>query len=89
MIRKGPRYSGEEAERRGQEIYERDILPLLHPDDKGKFVAIDIETGLYEIDPKDMIAVNRLYARRADAHPWLLRVGYRATVHFGGFREEV
>ena len=44
MIR--PRYSKEEFARRGDEIYERDIRPYLGPDDEGKFVVIDTETGI-------------------------------------------
>lgn len=42
------RYSKEEKEefaRRGDAIYEKKIRPHLKPGDKGKYVAIDIETG--------------------------------------------
>ena len=45
-----PRYSKEEFARRGDEIYDREIMPHVGPDDEGKFVVIDIETGAYEID---------------------------------------
>lgn len=38
-----PRDSKEEFARRGDEIYTRNIRPKLKPDDKGKFVLIDIE----------------------------------------------
>ncbi len=41
MIPRGPRYSGEVFEQRGDEIYARDVLPNLTADDDGKFVAID------------------------------------------------
>ena len=44
------RYSKEEFARRGDEIYDREIGPHVGPDDEGKFVVIDIETGAYEID---------------------------------------
>jgi hypothetical protein len=42
-----PRYSKEEFARRGDAIYEKDILPKLTAKDAGKFLAIDIETGQY------------------------------------------
>jgi hypothetical protein len=80
MSVRGPRYSKEEFVRRGQEIYERDIRPHLEPADEGKFVAIDIETGMYEIDPDDYTAGKRLYARNPDAQPFMVRVGYPATI---------
>ena len=59
-----PRYSKEEFARRGQEIYERDIQPHLHPADEGKFIAIDIETATYDAaDADDYTATERLLTR--------------------------
>lgn len=78
------RYPKEEMARRGQEIYLRDIKPTLKPEDDGKYVAIDIETGMYEIDADDKAVTNRLFARREEAQPWTLRVGYVATGRLGG-----
>ena len=79
---KRPRYSKEEFARRGDEIYERDIKPRLKPDDEGKFVAVDIETGEWEIDGDELAAMDRLDARIPDAQTWLVRVGYRGVIHF-------
>jgi hypothetical protein len=78
-----PRYSQEEFARRGQEIYEREIRPQVESSDEGKFVAIDIETGGYEIDSDDYTATERLLARSPDAQIWLVRVGHRATYRIG------
>jgi hypothetical protein len=50
---------------------------------KGKFVAIDIETGEYEMDGNEMEASNRLRARCPDAQIWLVCVGYRYVRQFG------
>jgi hypothetical protein len=77
------RYPKDEFARRGGEIYERDIKPNLKPRDNGKFVAIDIETGAYELASDELAACDRLYARIPDAQPWLTRVGSRAAHHFG------
>ena len=78
-----PRYSKEEFARRGDEIYDRDISPHVEPDDEGKFVVIDIETGAYEIDQDELAASDRLLARRLDAQMWTRRVGSRYARRFG------
>jgi hypothetical protein len=78
-----PRYSKEEFARRGREIYQREIHPRLLPEDEGKFIAIDIDTGNYEIDADDYTAVERLLTRIPDAQSWLIRVGDRAAYRTG------
>jgi hypothetical protein len=83
MTTKHPRYSKEEFRRRGDEIYERDIKPRLNPEDHGKFVAIDIETGEYEIDANELTAMDRLDARIPDAQTWLKRIGSPFVYRFG------
>ncbi len=55
-----PRYSAEEAARRGDEIYERDIRALVETDNRGKVVAIDIESGAYVLDENALTASTRL-----------------------------
>jgi hypothetical protein len=74
-----PRYSKEEFARRGQQIYERDVAPQVAASDEGKFVAIDIETSLYEVDADDFTATERLLQRNPEAQIWLVRVGHRAA----------
>ena len=78
------RYSKEEFARRGDAIYEKDILPNLAAKDVGKFLAIDIETGEYEIAADEMKAGNKLRARLPEAQIWMVRVGHPATHRFGG-----
>jgi hypothetical protein len=78
------RYSSEEFSQRGNEIYERDIRPVLRPEDEDRFVAIDIESGNYEIDRDDFAATERLLAKHPDAQIWLARVGQRAAYRIGG-----
>jgi hypothetical protein len=73
----------EEFARRGDAIYEQQVLPQLTPKDKGKFVAIDIETGEYEMARDEIIAGDKLEARVPDAQIWMVRVGYPATRRFG------
>jgi hypothetical protein len=81
-----PRYSKEEFARRGNEIYDRDILPKLKPEDNGKLIAIDIETGDYELDRDLLMASDRLAVRHPDAQIWVRRVGSSYVYRFGGYR---
>jgi hypothetical protein len=80
----GPRYSKEEFARRGEEIFERDIRPHVAGRDKYDVVAIDIETGAYEVDPNEDVAADRLTARIPDAQVWVRRVGFPYVRRFGG-----
>ena len=73
-----PHHEGEFA-RRGNEIYVRDVEPALRKEDEGKFVAIDVDSGGYEIDEDDYTATDRLLARFPDAQIWLLRAGEPTT----------
>jgi hypothetical protein len=77
------RYSKEELAQRGQALYEAGIQQQVEAGNKGKIVAIDIETGAFEMDEETMPATRRLYARLPDAQPWVLRIGYRAVHRFG------
>ena len=79
MRTKKPHYSKDEFAKRGDRIYERDIHLHLTPEDEGKFVLIDIETGAYEIDADELAASDRLLARRPAAQVWMARVGLRAA----------
>lgn len=77
-------YSSEEFSRRGKEIYDRDVRPALSPEDEDKFVAIDIESGAYEIDGDDYAATERLLTRQPHAQIWLARAGQRTAYRIGG-----
>ena len=61
------RYGKEEFARRGDEIFESQVRPRLKPEDDGKFAAIDVESGAYELDPDELEACDKLNARIPDA----------------------
>jgi hypothetical protein len=82
-----PRYSKDEFARRGDAIYDREIGPRLEPAENGKFVAIDIETGEFEVDADEMAATDRLLARVPDAQIWFRRIGSRYARHFQSPRQ--
>jgi hypothetical protein len=74
-----PRRNPEETARLGKEAFDRLVRPKLAPEDDGKFIAIDLDTGEYEIDKEDYAAVMRLRGRMPKADIWLMRAGRRAT----------
>jgi hypothetical protein len=77
------RYSKEELAQRGQELYESSIREEVETGNEGKIVAIDIETGAFEVDENIVPATNRLFERHLNAQPWVIRIGHRAVDHFG------
>ncbi len=68
---------------RGLAIYERDIAPQLSDHDRGRYVAIDVNTGEWEIDDS-RDATEILRARVPDADIFLLRHIDIVTGYFGG-----
>jgi hypothetical protein len=78
-----PRYSKEEFARRGNEIYESQIRPTVETENHGKIVAIDIETGAFEVADDVVSASDLLLAKYPDAQTWFVRIGHRAVYHFG------
>ena len=77
------RYSKEELARRGQGLYESQIRQQVEAGNEGRIVAIDIETGEFEVGDTVIAATDRLFERQPDAQPWGIRIGHRAVYHFG------
>ena len=75
MQRKPVQEDKDEFAERGDAIYERDIRPLVETSHAGEIIAIDIETGAFEIDANEMAASDRLLARVPSAQIWLRRIG--------------
>jgi hypothetical protein len=67
----------------GGDIFERQVRPTLRPEDDGKFVAIDVESGDYELADDDYAAIARLRSRRPGADVWLMRAGYPTAYRIG------
>jgi hypothetical protein len=71
-----PRYSKEEFARRGTEIYEQQVRSQVEEGNHGKIVAIDIETGAFEMAEDTLTASEPLLARYPDAQIWCVRIGH-------------
>jgi hypothetical protein len=78
-----PTHSPEELARLGGELFDRRVRPTLRPEDDGRFVAIDVVSGEFEIDADDYSAVARLKARVPTADIWLARAGSPTTYRIG------
>jgi len=84
MAVRQPRYSKEEFAERGDALYETQIRAQVEEGNHGKIVAIDLETGAFEVDTSEVAACNRLEAHYPDAQVWIVRIGSRYVRRFGG-----
>lgn len=84
MAVRHPRYSKEEFARRGDEIYESQVRQQVEESNYGKIVAIDLETGAFEVDASEITACNQLEASHPEAQIWIVRIGSRYVRRFGG-----
>jgi hypothetical protein len=86
-----PKFTSEEVTRRGQALYEEKIRARVEtPENIGKLVSIDVETGDYEIgDDASLDAPRRLHARHQGAAIHTVRIGYNAVYALGGALERV
>ena len=69
------RLEREEIGRRGNEIYQSKLRAILEPQFTGKFVAIDVESGEYEVADEAGEASDLLWVRIPDAQILIERVG--------------
>jgi hypothetical protein len=77
------RYSKEEFAQRGNEIYESRVRPQVEQGNRGKIVAIDIETGHFELAKDTITASDRLLERHPNAQIWCVRIGHKGVHRFG------
>jgi hypothetical protein len=77
------RYSPSEVESRGEAIYAEQIRDKVEPQNKGRFLVVDIETGEYEVADEDLAATQRALAKRPDAVLYGLRIGYPTAYRLG------
>lgn len=69
----------EEIGDRGVQIYENKLRSILEPQFNGQFVAIDVESGDYEVASEARDASIRLRERHPEAQVLVERVGYPAA----------
>jgi hypothetical protein len=80
-----PPFPGEEIRRRGEALYEERIRALVEtPENIGKLVAIDVETGDYNVGDDTISATQPLLDKRPGAVLFGIRIGYNAVYALGG-----
>jgi hypothetical protein len=80
-----PTLSREEIAQRGKDIYQQRIRTHIETTENiGKIIAIDLNTGEYEIDKDLLAACHRLQVKQPNAITWAERIGYDAVYAIGG-----
>jgi hypothetical protein len=83
VTRNQPHYSKDEHARRGTALYEDQVRSMVEPGNNGKIVALDIDSGDFEVAENRLTASQRLFARHPDAQIWCVRIGHAAVHRFG------
>ena len=74
---------------RAVELYERLRLTVQTPENIGKLIVMDVDSGDYEIDDMGIETSRRLQARHPHATLYALRIGYKAVEALGGILEPI
>jgi hypothetical protein len=78
-----PAYPKDEHARRGADVYDRQVRSQVEAGNHGRVVALDVDTGAFEVADDTLTAANRLLARHPAAQIWCVRVGHDAVHRFG------
>lgn len=72
-------------DKRGKKLYENVIRAQVEtPENIGKIIAINVETGEYEIGEDLVVTSGKLRAKQAHAIIWGERIGFDAVYAVGG-----
>jgi hypothetical protein len=75
---------------RGEDYYRTNLMALVESEYRGKFLALDADSGDYQIEEQELRAIEKLLARHPGTKAYVLRIGYPAAHSFCGWssREE-
>jgi hypothetical protein len=80
--------SSAEMARQARELYQQQIRTQVEtPENIGKIVVIDLETGDYRIDTLGIEASHKLRRLHPNARLFGLRIGYNVAESLGGVME--
>lgn len=74
---------------RGTDKYERWVRGQVETGNRGRIVALDVDTGAFEVADDTLTAAHQLLARHPDAQVWCVRIGFPAVHHFGPLVQSV
>ena len=87
MTQYSPAY-GKDVAKRGNSWYAKGIRTVVEtPENVGKMVVIDVETGEYEVDDLGLEASHYLHVKRPGALLYGIRTGYKVAETLGGIME--
>jgi len=72
-----------EIAQRGRALYEQQIRVQVEPDNRGKVLVINVDTGSYEMDADHLTASNRAAAKYPGAPLYAMRIGAPALGRLG------
>lgn len=80
-----PKLSDEEITQRGKELYKNIICSQVEtPENIGKIISINVETGEYEIGDDLLTTSIKLRAKQGNAALWAERIGFNAVYAIAG-----
>jgi hypothetical protein len=80
--------SRDEVAQRGKSLYQAGIRAQVEvPDNIGKMVIIDIETGDFAVDELGLDSADTLRTRHPHARLYGIRIGYNVAESLGGLME--
>ena len=83
MTVRQPHYDKTEFAKRAHAIYEAQVRSQVEADHEGEIVAIDVDTGAFEIAQDSLTAAKQLLKRYPDAQIFGIRIGHQAVHRFG------
>jgi hypothetical protein len=82
-------WTTEEVVEQGLKVYEQRIRSLVEtPENIGKMLTLDVETGEYKIGINSIEGAIRLKQNRPMARLFTVRIGHDVGVSFGGLSEQ-
>lgn len=72
---------------KAQKLYKKLRSKIEIPENIGRLIVMDVESGDYEIDDLGLEGSRRLQSRHPGAMLYALRIGYETVESFGGVLE--
>jgi len=78
-----PKYPLGEIVAKAEALYDGEIRNQVEPQNIGKYVAIDIESGAFDIDDDERVAIRRAIANHPRGVFHLMRIGFPTMGRIG------
>ena len=83
-------WTNEEVAAAGENLYAKKIRLIVEtPENIGKMLTLDVETGEYSISTSLVDTILNLRQKRPLSRLFTLRIGYRSGISFGGIDDRI